>query len=32
MTFNDSYYLTLEFDNTSINGIQKINVIDCLLQ
>jgi uncharacterized protein len=26
------YLLTLDFDNTSINGIQKINVIDWLLQ
>ena len=31
----DSYpkfLLTLNFDNTSINGIQKINVIDWLLK
>jgi len=26
------YLLTLDFDNTSINGIQKLNVIDWLLQ
>jgi predicted AAA+ superfamily ATPase len=26
------YLLTLDYDNTSINGIQKINVIDWLLQ
>ena len=26
------YLLTLDFDNTSINGIKKINVIDWLLQ
>jgi len=26
------YLLTLDFDNTSIDGIQKLNVIDWLLQ
>jgi predicted AAA+ superfamily ATPase len=26
------YLLTMDFDNTSIDGIQKLNVIDWLLQ
>ena len=26
------YLLTLDFDNTSIDGIQKLNVVDWLLQ
>ena len=26
------YLLTLDYDNANIDGIQKLNIIDCLLQ